>query len=32
MIARSWKHMCVPPLGPAVTPGEVPTIFTFMLA
>ena len=32
MIARSWKHMCVPPFGPAVMPGAVPTIFTLLFA
>ena len=26
MMARSWKSMCVPPLGPWVMPGAVATI------
>ncbi len=32
MIARSWKHICVPPFGPVVMPVAVPTIFTFASA
>ena len=30
MMARSKKHMCVPPFEPCVMPGAVPTIFTLL--
>ncbi len=32
MMARSWKHMCVPPFAPVVMPGAVPMILTFASA